>query len=741
MNKIKTFFTLVKLEFSSAKSESNNKNKFFKNKIVLIILNLILFIYFGSLGYTLSKSLIETLTKTGSENYFVSIIIVGLIGINFAISMISAIAYIMRDKTNSILNTYPISSRKRFAASFVSYIISGYSFTLMIGTVPLIYFGIAKGSSFDYYIFVLLAILLLPILVLTIVYVFSFIVNSIIKLLVSKKFIKWAGMLVMFVFIGIYVKIYNSMFLGEDTISKILSFVQSIEKSPIFWYPKQIINIITGENRFISILIVTGINIGAYLLTHFTIGTIYIKEQLRLYDLGSGIGIINFIRSRKRNNKKSNEISKNEETQIKENINLNKDLDILTNIKYKKKNPSIQYLKHQFAFFLKEPAVLVNTVIAPIILPIFMSISFISGFSIRMKEVKKAEAVYFVQDYKEEANSKEERDALLNNPTYSKYAIEEKDGKYIFIKYSILFNNEYDKQRRMSGLPAVERTDDNKFVLKEGEEYSKKQENMAVEKVFTTDLMKENNNEFYEFLNKNKEKYNLNQEAINGLMLQFTDSQNAYNSSNIFEYFWKARTMLKDRMGSSLDKYIIFMIPVVLSGVILLFAPISIFMISKDKNDRPFIKSMPMSDLRQFNIKRLPGILVKILFLVIYIVAVDLIFNLFLYRHLFFWLGFVFTIITMTLFDTIELYADSRKPNFNWKTPIYLVKQSLKSFLAIMLKIQFIATAVLVYVFLFYMNNIGLNIFVYIFVSIILLTTIILEMVLYKKRNRLLEKV
>lgn len=737
MNKIKSLFTLVKLENSLTQTESASKNK--HKRLITTFIFIMALIYIVSIGYSVSKELIKSLTEIGAEKYFTTIIIFAMFAFSIMISVITSSIQIIKDKTNILLNTYPISSRKRFLANFLSHLFKAYSLILAIGLVSLIYFGIAKGSGFEYYLMLVIGLIFIPILSTMVIYSIMFMLNGIIKLFVNKKFLKWVGFISSFVFMIIYVYVWNGMFSSDETLKNVLEIVKQAEVNPLFWYPKQITNIILGENRWQSLLGLVGINLISFILMYLTIGKIYLKELLRIASIGDGIGIINFIKSKRKQEDKTKEVDVKETKESKKK-NIEKGKEILESLKFKKRNLKHVYLRNEFKFFTKDPSVAANTILVPLILPIFMTLAIVASFNARLDNIRNTSNMYFIKEQNLVLENKEEAEALQSTGGFEDNVIEEVEGLYVLTKYTIASGTDIK-----DSVKAYKEGLENKNKEKEVEDKSfidvqKSLKDITIIKEFDINVLENDNTTLEQYFEDNKELFDGNEKAIEGILFDLDYYKQTYNAKNVFEFLWFNRNLLKDKIGAGLDKYLVFMIPVLLSAVVHFFSTISLYMISKDKNERQFFRSIPISNLMQFNLKRLPGIIVKVSVLFVYLFFAELILNTGLYKTLFFWLGVAFSLLLIVLNETFELYLDSRKPHFNWKTPLYLVKQSLRPFLSMIIKMVVIASLIAIYILVFHKQDIGLNIFVYTLVGLILLTLIILEGIIYKNRHKLLNK-
>lgn len=770
MNKLKQFLTLVKIEINLNKSESsiNSVRKKTKLKNIFKVFGILfLMIYFGGLGFTISKGLMEGLVELDAEGYFIKI----MMFVVFLVSIITAIGsstvQLVKEKTNTILNTYPISSKKRFLANFISYLLSSYSMVILLTLVPMIYYGIVKHVNFDYYILLFLTIIFLPLFVSMIIYALIFILNGILKLFLNKRILKWLGFIMMILFSVLYTYIYNNIFVGDDAVEKIVNFVQNIEKSPIFYLSNITSNIILNVDRLQNIVILLGINITLFLIIYLTIGEIYLNEQLRLVSLGSRKGMLfdrKKIEKRIKRTGKYRDMKIEEISTITENTgesiklgkeDIKKGEEILSKLKFKKRNASFQYFKKEFIFFFKDPNVAANTVLMPLLFPIFMFIGVFSSFSVMIESVKQENNIYFVKELVYETSNKDEQKDLLFSKESINETIEEINGVFKIYNYDLILEKDLNKTRKNKGLPEVYVDESGDIKFKELEKNEKESIEIEVElnsdvsdiqiidiqeiiKVFNVEVFDKDNNTIYEFLDNNE--FNLNKKKIENLKNGFDFNKAAYNSKNVIEFLGKYRSFLKGKIDLGINEYIYFLISVFASVMVSMFTSISIFMISKNKNERSFFKSIPMSDLKQFNLKRLPGIILKVFCLLIYILVIELVMNMFIYTKIYFWLGLLFSVLLIILLETIELYIDSKRPNFNWKTTIQLVKNTFNSFIVVIGKMMLTTAIILIYVFLFHKKNIGLDIFVYALVSLTVLILIFFELLIYKKRNRLLER-
>ena len=745
MNKFKQFLTLVRIEGTLATPENTTGSNAKKTKIkkILKTFGIVVFIvYFMVMGFIVSKKLIEGLAQLDQEGYFIKIIMSIIFILTIVTSIGTSTVQLAQEKTSNILNTYPISSRKRFLANFVSYIIRSYSVVLMLVVIPMIYYGVVKELKFNYYISLIFAVIFLPMLVSMIIYALMFVINGIIKLFVNKKVLKWLGFIFMLAFSVGYTLFYNSFIVSDNPVEKILIVVQKFETSPFLYYPNVMANFILGVDTFKNLAIILGLNMTTFIFLYITIGKVYLNEQLRLMSLGKGIGILNYIRVKKSKKDKQSE-KKVKEVVLDSGKNFNK-------FNFKKKDPGFQYFKREISFFLKDPNVASNTILLPLLMPIFFFIGMYSSFSAISKEIKDNTHMYFVKNLDYMTEDKEEIEEIKNSEEAKDLIIKEEDGVLKIYSYELILENDLNNSFFKQGAPEVYVDEEGNIQQKEmdvDDEENKIIEELLIQtptseeilKAFSTDIFKNDDNIFYNYLEENNN-FNLSEKNLEDLKQSFEYSKKEFNSKNTFEFIWHNRNFLKDKIDLGLDPFVYFMLPIFAFAAVTMFTSITIFMISKEKNEKVFLKTIPMSDLKQFNLKRLPGIITKFVFVIIYLIMIELIMNMYMYTKLHFWLGILFTIIMIILNDTIELYIDSNKPNFNWKTTVQLVKNTLISFILVFGKIIFVAVVVLIYIYLFHKRNIGLDKFVYVLVSFTIILSIIFEILIYKNRHKLLNK-
>ena len=292
--------------------------------------------------------------------------------------------------------------------------------------------------------------------------------------------------------------------------------------------------------------------------------------------------------------------------------------EILNKLKFKKKDASFQYFKKEFIFFFKDPNVAANTVLMPLLFPIFMFIGVFSSFSVMIESVKQENNIYFVKELVYETSNKDEQKGLLFSKESINETIEEADGVFKIYNYDLILEKNLNKTRKNKGLPEVYVDESGDIKFKELEKNEKKSIEIEVElnsdildiqildtqeiiKVFNVEVFDKDNNTIYEFLDNNE--FNLSKKKIKELKDGFDFNKAAYNSKNAIEFLGKYRSFLKGKIDLGINEYIYFLIPVFVSVMVSMFTSVSIFMISKNKNERSFLKSIPMSDLKQFNLK------------------------------------------------------------------------------------------------------------------------------------------
>lgn len=699
MNKIKkelsTFFTLLKLELSRIRTSSKqNDGKKRKSKLASIAIMILVSVYVAFIGYQLAKGGIAQFRQMNMLDGFIKVLIMSMFCFNFFVTLSSVTMVVSNNKTNNFLNTLPISSQKRFSAVILSHLVNGYTINLLYGIVPLIYFGVESSGNVWYYLSLILGFILLPILTILVMYTLTLILINILSVIFSKKIIRYINYLYFAVFMGIYFKI-NSELTSNSTafLGKTLELSKS---SPIFWYPNKIAEIIIGQDRAINILKIIGIDLGVFILMYFTLGKIYLKQLLRLDELDNNKGLL--VIKVKELFKKGN---KNSEIETKEQYSKTYIKGIG---KIQKRKVQKQLRRREWAFFKKEPEVALGTIYAGIFIPFLVVVSVLFQFNSDYNQAKKANYVYIIQNKVENETNKDENS-------------KEKDK----LEYRLLTDAEIERKN----IKIDEKKDHIiKFKVADMKLPSLEKEIKKIEND-----------------NKTEEKNNAKTDRLRD---DFNELEMKYNSKNFFDYILKiGKKALKEDDGAAKElakQSGVYFLPVAIAVSLTIFTYISIYLVSKDKDERAYLKIIPIPFEQQFKAKKRFAMNVKLIYFAMYL-CVSLIFTkLHVFKNPYYILGLITGIVILSVNEQAQLLIDYFHPNFNWKTPQNLIKKSVKGIVYSVVQMILIGIVALIMIYFKSKQGFKIEYMIYGISAVSLFAYILIQILIKKNKNKIMLK-
>lgn len=744
---MRNFLTLVKIETRGAMANSGQANQ---KKWLVYLFYAFLIVYFGFLGYAMSVDIIEELAELGLEKVFIRILMLGMFAFVIMTSFITAVMSNVNEGQTEYLNTMPISSRKRFMASFLAQLEYSYSYALLLGAVPLIFYGINQGMGMGYYIYSALAVLLMPILPTLIIYIIMFFIINVLKIFVSKKVFSWVSVILMFVFIILYSNVTSSVS-GPEGTQELVNFTNNYANKWYTIYPNKLADIILNDKGLIIALKMLLLNVGIVVSIYYTIGTIYLKQKLFFADNLGALNIFAKFNKKKEKNKK---------------VDLN-------SLNYNKKNPLHSYAKRDFSFFVKNPLVISQTIMIPIIMIIVMIIGFTSGLKQTMEPIKEDGKVYFTKRYfiapeeylkllKEQVepnapviNNKinitdQEIYKLLTDEEKQKKTDEFNEIRFIPAVTSQGENTYLIEEYRIDAKPDIEMNEENAEFTEKDIKFPEGEKAYTILKEYDLDIKGKNSEEIdnliIEDVKKQLASTDLTKEQLTSkskrVEYDLKDIRIFYESATPFEALIKVRATLTENYEnkeSPLSKNWLYSLPIIISAVYSMFIMISIYSFSKDAGSYKFLKTIPIKQQIQYKIKRLPGLLIKIGFILFTLFAAEIIFKLNLLKQPIFYLGFTVAIIYAVMQENLQLLLDLRNPLTTWKNQNQLLKQGKVTLFILSHILAFVGIGIIYNKFVS-KGLIAVKTFLAILTFIIVVLYLATEIYVIAKKDKLFEK-
>ena len=124
----------------------------------------LLFLYFAGLIIFLSYNLLDGLIQIQQEEIFIGMILFMIFGLAIVQTIFSSINVLYFTKDSEYLLPLPLKPYQIILARTNVMLISEYLIIFLVGCIPLIMYGILTGAGIVYYITMLLAVILVPIL-------------------------------------------------------------------------------------------------------------------------------------------------------------------------------------------------------------------------------------------------------------------------------------------------------------------------------------------------------------------------------------------------------------------------------------------------------------------------------------------------------------------------------------------------------------------------------------------------
>lgn len=759
MNYFKKMYNLVKVDIKTSKLSSTSKKETKWSKIGKYVLLLLLVVYLGVLGYQLSEGFLNELVKLGEmgfEKYFIGIIV--MIAYIFIILSATRTLITTQDKnhTENYLDKLPIKSKDRYIAKNISNIIYSYSGILMFLLIPIIYLGAKQNMGIGYYLRTFFAFLLMPVLPILIFFaIFSFI-KKVLNFLTNNKSEKITSVLNIALVFYIYYLIYYKFNAEGGNASVIINLIASSESKWYMYIPNIFVNIIMGNNVFINILKVLGINIFTFIVLVNTIGRFYGAKYRNKIFITPKENKVNV------EDKNKNSLKENKSVYVKDK-------------EFKVRTPQMAYIKREFSALMSNVMLAFNTLLVPIFLPIFMLV--IMGFmgASEMKTYKdQKDKIYLisninlsrVESLKDINDDKEFKEQIANTLNYrfvtnkdlekSRKRKESDDKAKLNLALEVINTNiqkaesiTEKKQLEMAKKQIESQTKEEGDDFTIIGEYSFSNLDENEEKIFN-DFKEKQKEGKINYITEEEKAEQLKDEDIKkyakyevptGLLTGYQDTKDLIESDNIFSFakllIMKARKNVHIKEMPNSVKY--FM-PIIIGTFIIYSTSISIFMVSKDKNEIQYLKTIPLDFSKQIMYKELPGILTVSTATLMYILIPDLILGLGLIKNIYVLLGLITVIVFAIGINNIEILLDLLKPNFDWKDINGLVKGGPRVFLVFVLKILIIALGIIGAVVLVGKQKMKSEHYAIILASVIFAFTAISTYIVKKKGARLFKK-
>lgn len=737
----KNIYNLVKQDIKSDSRKSSKKDNKKINKVLGFLGILVLIAYLAVFGYKISEDALKGLAETGLENYF----IIGIVLTSYLIIITSSMRTLMsnknKDNTEKYIDKLPVSSKQRYIAKNITQIVYSYSSIALILAFPLIYYGVNQNLSALYFIRIILAVLLLPIIPTIILFAIMTAIKGILDLITKGKTENVVTMLSIVLVLYIYYLIYyKSQTLG-DGMTFFINTISNAKDIPLMKLPMAFANFIIGKDVFKNLGIILLSSIGLLVFSTLTIGNLY---RVKKGFFGNILEKINFLKKNKNEtliNEEKLPINKEKNERLAEvkngaeestNTKLNKKSLESLNLSgkdFKAKSAAASYIKREFTFFTRNVALAMNTILIPIILPVFMLA--VMGFSmagefakiknnkneiylIEVNNLGKLEDIKEKQDNNEEVSEEDFKNALASAQSYefvTKEQLEEKNEKNkkreeTQVNLSIeAINTKIEKTKDEEEKQMLEGIKDNILKVKDAskaddpfkdvklklsfENIEDKEEEIfkQLEKLKYEGKLRGISKEEKEAQEKDEKlskyaKYELPTNLVNEYLI----TKEIINDSFITVVMNKIKEVRGKAKYTEMPKVAQFLIPIAVTAFIIYAMQMSIYMFSKEKNEIDFLKTIPISFEKQIKYKQMPGIIMETLTLIIYLLIPELIFNFKMYTSIYFFLGIILSVIVITFFNNIEILLDLKNPNFTWKDTTALAKNSINIFTLFVLK-------------------------------------------------------
>lgn len=738
----KNIYNLVKQDIKSDSRKSSKKDDKKINKVLGFLGILALIAYLAVFGYKISEGALKGLAETGLENYFIIGIVLTSYLIIFTASMRTLMSNKNKDNTEKYIDKLPVSSKQRYIAKNITQIVYSYSSIALILALPLIYYGINQSLGTLYFGRIILAILLLPIIPTIILFAIMTAIKGILDLITKGKtenvVTALSVVLVLYIYYLIY---YKSKTLG-DGMTFFIDTISNAKDIPLMKLPMAFANFIIGKDVFKNLGIILLSSIGLLAFSTLTVGNLY---RVKKGFFGNILEKVNFLK------KKQNETLINEEekllinkeknerlAEVKDgaeestNTNLNKKSLESLNLSgkdFKAKSAAASYIKRELTFFTRNTALAMNTILIPIILPVFMLA--VMGFSmagefaktknsrnemylIEVNNLGQLEDIKEKQDKNEEVREEDFKRALASAQSYefvTKEQLEERNERNkkkeeTQVNLSIeAINTKIEKTKDEEEKQMLEGIKENILKVKDDSKSDDPLKDVKLKVSFEN--LEEKEKEIFKQLEKLKYEGKLRgiskeekeeqekdeklskyakYELPTNLVNEYLSTKEIINNSFITVVMNRIKDIRGKAKYTEMPKVAQFLIPAAVTAFIIYAMQMSIYMFSKEKNEIDFLKTIPISFEKQIKYKQMPGIIMETLTLIVYLLIPELIFNFKMYTSIYFFLGIILSVIVITFFNNIEILLDLKNPNFTWKDTTALAKNSINIFTLFVLK-------------------------------------------------------
>ena len=181
-----------------------------KSKIVSNLIYAILFAYFAGIIIFLSYNLIDGLKIIHQETTFIGMILFMVLGISVIQTIFSSINILYFTKDTEYLLPLPLKPYQIILARTNVMLIAEYVIIFLIGLIPLILYGILTGAGALFYITMVLAVILMPILPILLISILVMVIMSFARLTKNKnKFQLIASLILIVIIIGVSLSTSN----------------------------------------------------------------------------------------------------------------------------------------------------------------------------------------------------------------------------------------------------------------------------------------------------------------------------------------------------------------------------------------------------------------------------------------------------------------------------------------------------------------------------------------------------
>ena len=358
---MKDVFLLTKVLLKGSKSQSEGK----KNNIKKFILIFVALAYLmGVVGYVCYE-IISALVIFKLEFMFIKLALIGMFTFYIMQTIVAGLNVLFFSKDIETLLPLPIKPNKIVMAKMNTLLISEYFTGLMMLAPALVIYGYVLNLGISYYIFALLAFLLLPIVPVIIMSLLVTLIMKITNIFRNKNLVQYLSILLTFILIFAIEAMTATM--SEDvTHQEIANVVTSVDQMAseysVLYMPVQpiyemVINY-NNLNGIINLGISAVVSLIVYLIGANIIAKVYLKVVTSLAAT-----------SKKKNS----------------NIKIND---------YKVKSAKSSFFKRDMSLLLRNPNFFLNCLLTPIIMVVLMGGSVIVSF----KDIPAAE-LEFIKGY------------------------------------------------------------------------------------------------------------------------------------------------------------------------------------------------------------------------------------------------------------------------------------------------------------------------------------------------------